>query len=183
MHSYGDSQKTTSFFRCALLRVFWEPPYECTHFKNVANGQFNVVSPRARRVLPRMGVPARLLPRDVRDELRSKFGRHRPNIERMVRPIRCGGSIERMVYDGFWGCGRADCGLSYSPATRCGFRGRGPHSHRYRAGKGRRKAAAGEGAISRHADVGAQCTQRHSGRSRARGSLCKWTFLCTRRSC
>ena len=182
MHSYGDSQKTTRFFRCALLRVFWEPPYECAHFKNVRFGQFNVVSPRARRVLPRLGTPARLLPRDVRDELRSKFGCHRPNIERMVRPIRFGGSIERMVYDEFWGCGRADCGLSYSPATRCGFRGRGPHSNRYRAGKGRRKAAAGEGAISRHADVGAQCTQRHSGRSRARGSLCKWTFLCTRRS-
>ena len=102
-----------------------------------------------------MGTPARLLPRDVRDELRSKFGCHRPNIERMVRPIRFGGSIERMVYDEFWGCGRADCGLSCSPATRCGFRGRGPHSNRYRAGKGRRrKAAAGEGAISRHADVG-----------------------------
>ena len=111
-----------------------------------------------------------------------RAGCHRPNIERMVRPIRFGGSIERMVYDEFWGCGRADCGLSCSPATRCGFRGRGPHSNRYRAGKGRRKAAAREGAISRHADVGAQCTQRHSGRSRARGSLCKWTFLCTRRS-
>ena len=183
MHSYGDSQKTTSVFRCALLRVFWEPPYECTHFKNVRFGQFNVVSPRARRVLPRLGTPARLLPRDVRDELRSKFGCHRPNIERMVRPIRFGGSIERMVYDEFWGCGRADCGLSCSPATRCGLRGRGPHSNRYRAGKGRRrKAAAGEGAISRHADVGVQCTQRHSGRSRTGGPLCKWTFLCTRRS-
>ena len=44
------------------------------------------------------------------------------------------------------------------------------------------KAAAGEGAISRHADVGVQCTQRHSGRSRTGGPLCKWTFLCTRRS-
>ena len=161
-----------------LLVVFQVYPYECTHFKDVAIGQFNVVSPRARRVLPRLGTPARLLPRDVRDELRSKFGCHRPNIERMVRTIRFGGSIERMVYDVFWGCGRADCGLSYSPATRCGFRGRGPHSNRYRAGKGRRKAAAGEGGISRHADVGAQCTQRHSGRSRARGSLCKWIFLC-----
>jgi len=38
------------------------------------------------------------------------------------------------------------------------------------------KAAAGEGAISRHADVGVQCTQRHSGRSRTRGPLCKWIF-------
>ena len=105
-----------------------------------------------------------------------RAGCQRPNIERMVRPIRFGGSIERMVYDEFWGCGRADCGLSCSPATRCGLRRRGPHSNRYRAGKGRRKAAAGEGAISRHADVGAQCTQRHSGRSRARGSLCKGLF-------
>ena len=139
-------------------------------------------SPQMRSRARRNAAPARLLPRDVRDELRSKFGCHRPNIERMVRPIRFGGSIERMVYDEFWGCGRADCGLSYSPATRCGFRGRGPHSNRYRAGKGRRKAAAGEGAVSRHADVGAQCTQRHSGRSRACASLCKWTFLCTRRS-
>ena len=97
-------------------------------------------------------------------------------------PFVSSGSIERMVCDEYRGCGRADCGLSFSPATRCGLRGRGPHSNRYRAGKGRRKAAAREGAISRHADVGAQCTQRHSGRSRTRASLCKWTFLCTRRS-
>ena len=97
-------------------------------------------------------------------------------------PFVSSGSIERMVCDEYRGCGRADCGLSDSPATRCGFRGRGPHSNRYRAGKGRRKAAAGEGAISRHADVGAQCTQRHSGRSRACASLCKWTFLFLRRS-
>ena len=149
MQVYGYTRKTTSFFRCALLVVFQVSPYECTDFKNVAIGQFNVVSPRARRVLPRMVTPARLLPRDVRDELRSKFGRHRPNIERMVRPIRFGGSIERMVYDEFWGCGRADCGLSYFPATRCGFRGRGPHSNRYRAGKGRRKGCCwGGGCIS-----------------------------------
>ena len=106
-----------------------------------------------------MGTPARLLPRDVRDELRSKFGCHRPNIERMVRPIRFGGSIERMVYDEFWGCGRADCGLSFSPATRCGLRGRGPHSNRYRTVKGHRKAAAAKwGIFSRDADVGAQRT-------------------------
>ena len=39
-----------------------------------------------------------------------------------------------------------------------------------------------KGAFSRDADVGAQRTQRNSGRSRARASLCKWTFLCTRRS-
>ena len=167
------SERSSWFFRCnhtsALILRTWQTAI------------FTSKAP-ALVVLPRMGTPARLLPRDVRDELRSKFGCHRPNIERMVRPIRFGGSIERMVYDEFWGCGRADCGLSYSPATRCGFRGRGPHSNRYRAGKGRRKAAAGEGAISRHAGVGAQRTQRNSGRSRARASLCKWTFLCTRRS-
>ena len=85
-----------------LLVVFQVYPYECTHFKDVANRHIYFESPRARRVLPRMGTPARLLPRDVRDELRSKFGCHRPNIERMVRPIRFGGSIERMVYDEFW---------------------------------------------------------------------------------
>ena len=162
-----------------LLGVFLVQPFRAPHEEH---SWFLASSPQMRSRARRTAAPARLLPRDVRDELRSKFGCHRPNIERMVRPIRFGGSIERMVYDEFWGCGRADCGLSYSPATRCGFRGRGPHSNRYRAGKGRRKAAAGEGAISRHADVGAQSTQRHSGRSRARGSLCKWTFLCTRRS-
>ena len=147
MHPLGGSQKTTRISRCVLLVVFWDPPSGCTHFKNVAIGQFNVVSPRARRVLPRLGTPARLLPRDARDELRSKFGCHRPNIERMVRPIRFGGSIERMVYDEFWGCGRADCGLSCSPATRCGLRGRGPHSNRYRTVKGHRKAAAAKWGI------------------------------------
>ena len=60
-------------------------------FKNVANSHIYSESPRARRVLPQLATPARLLPRDVRDELRSKFGCHRPN-------------IERMVYDEFWGC-------------------------------------------------------------------------------
>ena len=46
-----------------------------------------------------------------------------------------------------FGCGRADCGLSFSPATRCGLRGRGPHSNRYRTGKGHRKAAAAKWGI------------------------------------
>ena len=57
-----------------LLVVFQVYPLNCAHFKDVAISQFNVVSPRARRVLPRMVTPARLLPRDVRDELRSKSG-------------------------------------------------------------------------------------------------------------
>ena len=55
----------------------------------------------------------------------------------------------------------ADCGGAGRTATGIGRE------------KGVEKAAAGEGAVSRHADVGAQCTQRHSGRSRARASLCK----------
>ncbi len=114
VYPLGGSQKTTSISRCVLLVVFWDPPSGCTHFKDEANSHIYLKSPRARRVLPRLGTPARLLPRDVRDELRSKFGCHRPNIERMVRPIRFGSSIERMVYDEFWGCGRADCGLSCS---------------------------------------------------------------------
>ena len=166
----------------AARRFFAHPKRRTTRGAQLAFGKNHIVSPQTLRGRAKTQPPGAGCPRDIRDELRSKFGRHRPNIERMVRPIRFGGSIERMVYDEFWGCGRADCGLSDSPATRCGFRGRGPHSNRYRAGKGRRKAAAGEGAISRHADVGAQCTQRHSGRSRACASLCKWTFLFTRRS-
>ena len=178
----GDPKKPRAARSERCLWFFGLPQAGALILRTRQTAIFTSKAPRVRRVLPRLGYPARLLPRDVRDELRSKFGCHRPNIERMVRPIRFGGSIERMVYDEFWGCGRADCGLSYFPATRCGFRGRGPHSNRYRAGKGRRKATAGEGAISRHADVGALRAQRHSGRSRACASLYKWTFLCTRRS-
>ena len=62
-------------------------------------------------------------------------------------PFVSSGSIERMVCDEYRGCGRADCGLSCSPATRCGLRGRGPHSNRYRTGKGHRKAAAAKWGI------------------------------------
>ena len=62
-------------------------------------------------------------------------------------PFVSSGSIERMVCDEYRGCGRADCGLSFSPATRCGLRGRGPHSNRYRTVKGHRKAAAAKWGI------------------------------------
>ena len=62
-------------------------------------------------------------------------------------PFVSSGSIERMVCDEYRGCGRADCGLSFSPATRCGLRRRGPHSNRYRMGKGHRKAAAAKWGI------------------------------------
>ena len=62
-------------------------------------------------------------------------------------PFVSSGSIERMVCDEYRGCGRADFGLSFSPATRCGLRRRGPHSNRYRTGKGHRKAAAAKWGI------------------------------------
>ena len=118
-----------------------------TRGAQLAFGKTPLRRPQTLRGRAKTQPPGAGCPRDVRDELRSKFGCHRPNIERMVRPIRFGGSIERMVYDEFWGCGRADCGLSYSPATRCRFRGRGPHSNRYRTVKGHRKAAAAKWGI------------------------------------
>ena len=62
-------------------------------------------------------------------------------------PFVSSGSIERMVCDEYRDCKRADCGLSFSPATRCGLRRRGPHSNRYRTGKGHRKAAAAKWGI------------------------------------
>ena len=64
----------------------------------------------------------------------------------------------------------ADCGGAGRTATGIG------------RGKGIERLLQQNGAFSRDADVGAQRTQRNSGRSRARASLCKWTFLCTRRS-
>ena len=64
----------------------------------------------------------------------------------------------------------ADCGGAGRTATGIG------------RGKGIERLLQQNGEISRDADVGAQRTQRNSGRSRARASLCKWTFWCTRRS-
>ena len=37
-------------------------------------------------------------------------------------------------FDEFWGCERADCGLSFYPSCSAILRRRGPHSVRYRAG-------------------------------------------------
>ena len=86
-------------------------------------------------------------------------------------------------FDEYRGCERADCGLSFYPSCSAILRRRGPHSVRYRAGEGASKGCCSQmGAFSRDADIGAQRTQCNSGRSRARASLCKWTFLCTRRS-
>ena len=82
-----------------LLGVFLVQPFRAPHEEH---SWFLASSPQMRSRARRSAAPARLLPRDARDELRSKFGCHRPNIERMVRPIRFGGSIERMVYDEFW---------------------------------------------------------------------------------
>ena len=87
-------------------------------------------------------------------------------------PFVSSGSIERMVCDEYRGCGRADCGLSFSPATRCGLRGRGPHSNRYRTVKGHRKAAAAKWGIFSRRRRRRATHPRDSGRSCARASLC-----------
>ena len=42
-------------------------------------------------------------------------------------------------FDEFWGCERADCGLSFYPSCSAILRRRGPHSVRYRAGEGASK--------------------------------------------
>ena len=88
---------------------------------------------------------------DARATSGTSCGRNLGVIDRILNewcaPFVSSGSIERMVCDEYRGCGRADCGLSFSPATRCGLRGRGPHSNRYRTGKGHRKAAAAKWGI------------------------------------
>ena len=69
-------------------------------------------------------------------------------------------------FDEIWGCGGADCGLSFYPSCSAISRRRGPQrpvSGGERASKGCQNEE-----FSRDADVGAQRTQRNSWRSRAR---------------
>ena len=55
VYPLGVDQKTTSISRCVLLVVFLSTPSGCTHFKDEANSHIYLKSPRARRVLPRLG--------------------------------------------------------------------------------------------------------------------------------
>ena len=123
----------------------------------------------------------KLLPDDVGDGLRSRQGVSVTEyLNEWCAPF-VSSEIEWVApFDEIWGCGGADCGLSFYPSCSAISRRRGPQrpvSGGERASKGCQNEE-----FSRDADVGAQRTQRNSGRSRARASLCKWTFLCMRRS-
>ena len=85
-------------------------------------------------------------------------------------------------FDEFWGCERADCGLSFYPSCSAILRRRGPHSVRYRAGVGASQGCCSSkmGNFSRRRRR--RATHPATPGDHARASLCKWTFLCTRRS-
>ena len=169
----GDHRTTHSFAACSS--AFFCPPQAAHHTRSTARfwqkpHRKPSNATRARQnAAPGRRLPARRQGRAAVEER----GVSDRILNEWCAPFVSSGSIERMVCDEYRGCGRADCGLSFSPATCCGLRGRGPHSNRYRTGKGHRKLLQQNGAFSRDADVGAQRTQRNSGRSRARASLCK----------
>ena len=114
-------------------RPFWQKPPRKP--SNATRARQNAAP--ARRLPARRQGRAAVEERGVSDRILNEW----------CAPFVSSGSIERMVCDEYRGCGRADCGLSFSPATRCGLRGRGPHSNRYRTGKGHRKAAAAKWGI------------------------------------
>jgi len=138
----GDHRTTHSFAACCSA-FFWIP-HTAHHARSTARfWQNHFVSPQMRSRARRNAAPARLLPDNVREER----GVSDRILNEWCAPFVSSGSIERMVCDEYWGCGRADRGLSFFPATRCGLWRRG--------GGGRRKAAAAKWGIF----------QRNSGRS------------------
>ena len=173
MKGYADHRNTHFFAACCS--AFFGIPQAVHHTRSTARFWQNTTSTPSNATRARQNAaPGRRLParRQGRAAVEERGVSDRI-LNEWCAPFVSSGSIERMVCDEYRGCGRADCGLSFSPATCCGLRGRGPHSNRYRTGKGHRKLLQQNGAFSRDADVGAQRTQRNSGRSRARASLCK----------
>ena len=109
----------------------------------------------------------KLLPDDVGDGLRSRQGVSVTEyLNEWCVPF-VSSEIEWVApFDEIWGCGGADCGLSFYPSCSAISRRRGPQrpvSGGERASKGCQNEE-----FSRDADVGAQRTQRNSWRSRAR---------------
>ena len=149
MHSIGytDDRNTHSFAACWKVLFwcnqyvhhtrstarFWQKPHRKP--SNATRARQNAAP--GRRLPARRQGRAAVEERGVSDRILNEW----------CAPFVSSGSIERMVCDEYRGCGRADCGLSFSPATCCGLRGRGPHSNRYRTGKGHRKAAAAKWGI------------------------------------
>ena len=147
VYGYTDHRTTHSFAACSSA-FFW-----CTHIahhaRSTARFWQNTTSTPSNATRARQNAaPGRRLParRQGRAAVEERGVSDRI-LNEWCAPFVSSGSIERMVCDEYRGCGRADCGLSFSPATRCGLRGRGPHSNRYRTGKGHRKAAAAKWGI------------------------------------
>ena len=149
MHSIGyTDDRTTHPFAACWKGFFWCNQY-VHHTRSTARFWQNTTSTPSNATRARQNAaPGRRLParRQGRAAVEERGVSDRI-LNEWCAPFVSSGSIERMVCDEYRGCGRADCGLSCSPATRCGLRGRGPHSNRYRTGKGHRKAAAAKWGI------------------------------------
>ena len=174
MHSIGytDDRNTHPFAACWKV-FFWCNQY-VHHTRSTARFWQNTTSTPSNATRARQNAaPGRRFParRQGRAAVEERGVRDRI-LNEWCAPFVSSGSIERMVCDEYRGCGRADCELSFSPATRCGLRGRGPHSNRYRTGKGHRKAAAAKWGIFSRRRRRRATHPRDSGRSCARASLC-----------
>ena len=145
----GDPDHRNTHFFAACCSAFFGSPLSVHHTRSTARFWQNTTSTPSNATRARQNAaPARRMParRQGRAAVEERGVRDRI-LNEWCAPFVSSGSIERMVCDEYRGCGRADCGLSFSPATRCGLRGRGPHSNRYRTGKGHRKAAAAKWGI------------------------------------
>ena len=141
--------RTTHSFAACSSAFFWQPqsPHHtrstARFWQNTTSTPSNATRARQNAAPPGRRMPARRQGRAAVEER----GVSDRILNEWCAPFVSSGSIERMVCGEYRGCGRADCGLSFSPATRCGLQRRGPHSNRYRTGKGHRKAAAAKWGI------------------------------------
>ena len=144
----GVPKKPQASFAACCSGFFWKPQSGALT-KNAGSLLANTTSTPSNATRARQNAaPGRRMPtrRQGRAAVEERGVRDRI-LNEWCAPFVSSGSIERMVCDEYRGCGRADCGLSCSPATRCGLRGRGPHSNRYRTVTGPRKAAAAKWGI------------------------------------
>ena len=149
MHSIGVAAHRNTYPFCVSCPAFFWQLQSVHHGNSTARFWQNTTSTPSNATRARQNAaPGRRLParRQGRAAVEERGVSDRI-LNEWCAPFVSSGSIQRMVCDEYRGYGRADCGLSCSPATRCGLRRRGPHSNRYRTGKGRRKAAAAKWGI------------------------------------
>ena len=83
-------------------------------------------------------------------------------------------------FDEFWGCERADCGLSFYPSCSAILRRRGPHSVRYRAREGASKGCCSQMGHFLATPTSARNAPSATPGDRARARHCVSELLCVR---